>query len=407
MLKHADAFAVFDRSGDLLPGGEEGLYYQGTRFLSHLVLLVDDRRPLLLSSTVKEDNALLVVDLTNPDYLSDGVIARPRDTVHVFRCSFLWKGVCYNSLRVHNYDLRPLEVSLELFFGADFADVFEVRGAKRERRGAQLDPEVESRSVRLKYRGLDRTVRGARIEFEPAPQRVTGSRALFRDAILPQGERSYLFTVSCEVDGRAAAPRSFEVALEEAAEELRADVARDAAIYTSNEQFNDWVNRSTADLRMMVTRTDAGPYPYAGVPWFSTEFGRDGIITALEYLWVNPELARGVLRYLAATQATQTIPEQDAEPGKILHEVRRGEMAVLGEIPFGRYYGSVDATPLFVILAGAYYERTADRPLIESIWPNIERALEWVAERGDVDGDGFVEYARRSPKGLSVQGWKD
>ena len=183
--------------------------------------------------------------------------------------------------------------------------------------------------------------------------------------------------------------------------------AQEAQILTANEQFNDWLHRSLADLHMMRTQTPFGPYPYAGVPWFSTVFGRDGIITALQCLSFDPSLARGVLGYLAATQADSVSPEQDAQPGKVLHELRTDEMARLGEVPFQRYYGSIDATPLFVILAGAYYQRTADRAFIESIWPNIERALEWIDRYGDSDGDGFIEYARKSRHGLVHQGWKD
>ena len=214
-------------------------------------------------------------------------------------------------------------------------------------------------------------------------------------------------TVSCETEETRPVPVHFERALDEADRAFKTALGRDCHIYTSNEQFNHWLNRSLPDLHMMITDTPYGPYPYAGVPWFSTPFGRDGIITALEFLWVNPDLARGVLTCLAETQADAVIPETDAEPGKILHETRKGEMAALGEIPFGSYYGSVDATPLFVVLAGAYYERTGDRELIRAIWPNIQRALSWIDTYGDLDGDGFVEYTHRSSTGLLNQGWKD
>ncbi len=188
---------------------------------------------------------------------------------------------------------------------------------------------------------------------------------------------------------------------------LRRARSKGYSLYTSNEQFNDLENRSLADLHMMVTDTGEGLPPYAGVPWSSTPFGRDGLITALEYLWVNPDVARGVLAFLALTQAKEAMPERDAEPGKIVHEIRRGEMAALGEIPFGCYYGSVDATPFFVFLAGAYYDRTGELAFIKAIWPAMGKALEWIDRRGDIDRDGLVEYARRSRTGLSHQGWKD
>jgi glycogen debranching enzyme len=188
---------------------------------------------------------------------------------------------------------------------------------------------------------------------------------------------------------------------------VRAAVSRQAALESDNPPLNDWLRRSAVDLHMMTTQTPVGLYPYAGVPWFSTVFGRDGIITAFQLLWSDPMVARGVLRYLAANQATDDDAQQDAEPGKILHETRAGEMAALGEVPFGRYYGSVDSTPLFIMLAGAYFARTGDRETLEGLWPHVERALGWIDGAGDRDGDGFVEYAKRGPSGLVHQGWKD
>jgi glycogen debranching enzyme len=200
---------------------------------------------------------------------------------------------------------------------------------------------------------------------------------------------------------------SYEHSLAKAFSAIRKARGRDCQIHTSNEQFNDWLNRSSADLHMLISKTPEGLYPYAGVPWFSTPFGRDGIITALQSLWVNPEIAKGVLAYLAAAQAKKVNAEQEAEPGKILHEIRKGEMARCGEIAFEKYYGTADATPLFVMLAGAYYKRTGDDDFIETIWGNIEKALGWIESYGDMDGDGFVEYAQHSAKGLVQQGWKD
>ncbi len=200
---------------------------------------------------------------------------------------------------------------------------------------------------------------------------------------------------------------AYDTALRESNSALQRLKNHACEISSSNPAFNDWLHRASADLYMMITQTPEGPYPYAGIPWFSTPFGRDGLITALELLWMQPEVARGVLAYLAATQALDVMPERDAEPGKILHEARQGEMAALGEVPFGRYYGSVDATPLFVLLAGEYYQRTGDRTFINTIWPSLELALAWMDTYGDVDGDGFVEYARQAVQGLANQGWKD
>ena len=409
VLKQGDTFAVFDHYGDVanLGLGEQGLFHQGTRFLSKLELRLGRSRPLFLSSTVKEANDLLLVDLANPDVpLEDGV-ALPRGTVHLFRGKLLREAVAYERVRISNHGLSSARLTLVFRFGADFADIFEVRGTRRERRGEDLAPRVEGSAVVLSYRGLDGVTRRTRLEFSPAPSTLSSSAATFDVGLDPQAETSLFLAVACETDGQEPARVGYEQALGATEDARRRVQAAACRIETSSEPFNRWLERSTADLHMMVTDMPSGPYPYAGVPWFSTPFGRDGIITAMEVLWMDPSLARGVLSYLSATQATEVRPEQDAEPGKILHETRGGEMAALGEVPFGRYYGSVDATPLFVMLAGQYYARTGDHAFIESLWPSVERALGWIDRYGDADQDGFVEYARRSPAGLVQQGWKD
>ena len=409
VLKHGDTFGLFDQYGDIhsLRTGSHGLYHEGTRFLSHFELTLNGERPLLLSSTVKQDNVLLNVDLTNPDMTHVGQGEVARGTLYLSRARFLWQGHCFERLRVHNYSLHPVPVRLSVSVDADFADLFEVRGTIRSRRGRRLEPVTSKNGISLGYEGLDRVDRWVTVHCAPAPTAVYPGEVRF-DTLLPAGEvAQWDLTISCEAGRRIRADISYEHALIEVERALLSSRADDCLIVTSNAQFNMWLNRSLADLHMMVSDTPDGPYPYAGVPWFSTPFGRDGLITAFEFLWVNPRIARGVLAYLAATQAREVLPEQDAEIGKILHETRKGEMAALNEIPYGRYYGSIDATPLFIMLAGAYYERTGDQAFITQIWPNIELALQWIDRAGDLDGDGFVEYSRRSKDGLIHQGWKD
>jgi glycogen debranching enzyme len=409
VLKQGDTFALFNRFGDIELGGmgEQGLYHEGTRFLSRMLLTIAGHTPLLLSSTVRQDNVLMSADLTNPDLVVGDTVVLPHGSLHVYRARFLWQGVWHERLHLRSYHLAPADVSLELRFDADYEDIFEVRGARRPRRGRRLPDRVERAAVLLSYAGLDNAIRCTRIAFDPAPELINGSEVRFRFHLRPHQEVVCNVTVGCECDGVKPVVDGYNAALTEAGRWFRAPESETCPINSSNGQFNEWIERSKADLNMLVTQTPFGPYPYAGVPWFSTPFGRDGIITALEFLWFKPEIARGVLAYLAATQATELNPEQDAEPGKILHETRKGEMAALKEIPFGRYYGSIDSTPLFVLLAGAYWQRTADLEFLRSIWPNLEAALHWIGHYGDSDGDGFVEYRRRSHTGLVQQGWKD
>jgi len=409
-LKHGDTFAVFDQRGDIggEPGNTEGLYHLDTRILSRFELLLEEARPLLLSSMTQDDNAVFSADLSNPDLLVDGRISLRREQIHIHRIKFVWQGRCYERILARNYGEAPLQFRLTLRFAADFADLFEVRGEKRSARGtvsAELD---DDRQVTLRYVGLDAVVRTTCLRFDPAPSALSTGRAAYELNLRP-GQTTRLFVSYGVPDEPVAAwsGRTFYRAMRSARHALRESSARAASVDSSNSVFNEVVRRSVSDLYMLITDMPQGHYPYAGTPWFSTPFGRDGIITALMTLWIDPSIAKGVLQFLASTQATTVDPVRDAEPGKILHEMRHGEMANLHEVPFGRYYGSVDSTPLFLLLLGEYFVRTGDLDTVRALWPNAEAALKWIDTYGDRDGDGFVEYYRQTREGLANQGWKD
>jgi glycogen debranching enzyme len=407
-LKQGDCFAVLDSHADIgaTPGGPDGIFYCDTRYLARLEMLLNGNQPLLLGSNVRDDNSILTVDLTNPDIYLDQKLVQPKDLLHVVRTLFLLNGTAYQRLRMQNHGDRPFEVRLTLAFASDFADVFEVRGLRRARRGT-TSAEVDETRVALSYLGLDGNRRRTTMLFEPAPEQLSSSVASYAFELQPNESRSIYVTVKCErgIEGNVALP--FRKRLREAFQEYKAASRGRTAIISSNHIFNEVMCRSMADLTILTTDTPQGPYPYAGIPWYSTTFGRDGIITALQMLWCDSRIAKGVLQRLAAYQATDFDPLADAEPGKILHEMRGGEMAALREIPFGLYYGSADVTPLFVMLAGLYTEHTGDIETLRGLWPNVEAALGWIDGPGDLDRDGFVEYSRTSESGLANQGWKD
>lgn len=408
-LKQGDCFGILDSHADMgaSPGGPDGIFYCDTRHLSQLEFLLNDAQPLLLGSTVRDDNSFLTVDLTNPDFFLGDKLVQEKDMLHVVRTTFLLDGTAYQWLRLQNHDLSPFDVNLTISFASDFADVFEVRGMRRKRRGS-LTSEVSANEVALIYLGLDGKRRSTRLHFEPAPERLSESIANYAFKLQPNETRSIFLTVACErADREGAVPLQFQKGLRGAYSRRQILSRQRAAITSSNEIFNEMITRSIADLAMLTTETPQGEYPYAGIPWYSTTFGRDGIITAMQMLWCEPRIAKGVLRRLAAFQARDFDVLADAEPGKIVHEMRDGEMAALHEVPFGLYYGSADSTPLFVMLAGLYAEHTGDVETLRELWPHVEAGLHWIDGPGDPDGDGFVEYHRGDESGLINQGWKD
>ncbi|HSE39443.1 MAG TPA: glycogen debranching N-terminal domain-containing protein, partial [Acidobacteriota bacterium] len=397
VLKHNDTFVVLDRYGDIhaVGSGEQGLYHEGTRHISRMVLTVNGERPLLLSSSTKDDNAVLAIDLTNNDLYNNNRIEIQRGSIHFFRSHFLLNGCWYQHLRVRNYGLVRSSLNISLQWAADFADIFEVRGVQRAKRGQFLGAEKEKDGIILSYEGLDNVIRRTHIYCSPSAHELNGSGALFEKVLEPMEQANYYMCIGCSNNHSDNVFLDWDEAWNELEKTSNRWKSQICEFTTSNPQCNILIRRSISDIGMMITETVDGSYPFAGVPWFSAPFGRDGIITALECLWYYPALSKGVLSYLASAQAKEVNEFQDAQPGKILHEQRKGEMAALKEIPFGAYYGSVDATPLFILLAGRYLQRTADLELIKKIWPNILLAINWIDKYGDLDGDGFVEYFRR------------
>ena len=413
VLKHGEAFLVADRRGDFPAHfeGELGFYRAGTRHLRWLEVRLNGESPLLLGADTGPDNDQILVTLTNADVhapaASAGGVIVPRNTIYLDRRLTLYDPHLLESITVTSFHAARWELLLELIFAADFRDVFEVRGTQRAERGQLLAEEREAGRVRLRYRGRDAVDRVTTLTFDPPPELVASSRAVYRLALAPGETFRFDITVTAEsIDAEppAAPPRRGEAVTRLRAGSARL-VTRAARVVTDHEGFNELVARSLVDLNMLVTETPHGRVPYAGVPWYVAPFGRDSLITAYQLLPYDTEVAAGTLRFLAHWQSRVDDAFLDAEPGKILHEYRRGEMANCREIPFIPYYGSVDATPLFVMLLGEYVRWTGDVALARELWPAVQAALAWIGAPGR--SHRYLTYTRRSPLGLGNQGWKD
>ena len=405
VLKDGDSFLVANAYGDI-EGDSDGLFHDDTRLLSRATLRIAGARPEMLSATVTRDNVFFVAHLTNQPLPPLGVDALPSGLLHIARTRFLSGNRLYERLRFHNYGLEPVRAPLRFDYAADFRDMFEVRGVERSRRGEMQPARVGTDNLVFGYRGLDGRLRESAVAWSRAPLRVDEQGAEFLLELEP-GAADELFIevglVAQEVPNLAR----YRDAAAHARRRMRARHRRGARVRSGAPLFADWMERSRADLALLTSDLPTGPYPFAGIPWFSTPFGRDAVITSLQVLWLNPTLARGVLAFLAEHQAHESSAFLDAAPGKIMHETRKGEMATLRELPFGRYYGGVDTTPLFVMLAGAYARRTGDLAFIERLWPALRAATAWIERTCDANPLGFLDYARGEDSGLANQGWKD
>ncbi|GGM19212.1 amylo-alpha-1,6-glucosidase [Pseudomonas asuensis] len=404
VLMEDDTFLVVDAFGDL-NGHDDGLFHHDTRILSCYHLFLANQRPSLLSATVSQDNVYAISHLTNHPLPLLGDTFTPQGALHIERKKLLWGSRMFERIRFFNYSDQAVTVPLGLHFSGDFRDMFEVRGQQRPMRGTQDAPDINEWSATLRYYGLDKQQRCMALSFSEAPLSLDGSQATFEFEV--GAHAPYELYIEVGMQPIQASRVRFRRSAAKARWAMRKKQRSGAHIKASGRLFQGWLDKSRADLALLTSELPTGPYPYAGVPWYSTPFGRDAIITAYQLLWLNPQLARGVLAYLALHQAKEVSTFRDAEPGKIMHETRKGEMSSLNELPFSRYYGGVDTTPLFVLLAGAYAKRTGDMAFIEELWPALERAAQWIEGNASKNPDGFLSYARGEESGLANQGWKD
>jgi len=404
-LKDGNTFLLADALGDI-QGSSDGLFKDDTRILSSFRLQIAQKSPSLLGAAIDQDNTLFTAHLTNRPLPALAEQSIPQGVIHLARKRFLFDERLFEHLQFTNFSEEGAQLPVKLLFHADFVDIFEVQGHVRKLRGDYLPPTVEDRTVQLAYRGRDDRVRSTFIGFSHSPDSITAESAAFV-VRLKRGAVADLF-IEIGADMREApSSERFRSAAVRLRENTLGRMAQGAAINTSGRLFSQWLDKSRSDLALLTTTLDTGPYPYAGIPWFATQFGRDAIITAMQTLWITPQLAAGVLAFLASTQATEESAFRDSQPGKIMHETRRGEMARLNEVPFGQYYGGVDTTPLFVMLAGAYEERTGDHRVVDKIWNQLLNATAWIERRMRASPTGFLDYARGEESGLINQAWKD
>ncbi len=410
-VKEGETFLYSDLEGNLDHGGDYGLglYSKDTRFLSHFRMTVSGRDPVLLSSS-SERAYMSYVDLTNPDLYEGDVLTVPQQTLNIRRIRAI-NGRLFERVRVKNYNAFAVAIDLEFVFGADFADIFEVRGMLQEQHAPPEDPAVVDGRVEFGVDGLDHVRRITRIAFGAQPDSLTTSgrlvTAIFRVHLGPYQTKLVGMTIEPVIGDVEPPGADFDVAVHELRRSYEEWERESTQIVTDNELFNQLLDRSLRDLRALYTQTGGGNILAAGIPWYVTVFGRDALIASHQLLMVNPRPAREALELLAARQGTEVDDWRDEQPGKILHEVRQGELAGAGVVPHTPYFGSVDSTPWFVILYAQHLRWTGDVAFAERLLPAVESALKWIDRYGDLDGDGFVEYLSRSPRGIRNQGWKD
>ncbi|WP_053372638.1 amylo-alpha-1,6-glucosidase [Paenibacillus sp. FJAT-27812] len=409
VIKENDLFLMTDRNGDI-PEGDisgKGLYTKDTRFLSRMEIRINGQKPILLSSAA-DDNYISTIRLTNPHMEENGELILWRESVEIERTRFIYEGALYESIKLTSYYPKPIQFDFSVLLDTDFADMFVVRGFQYGELGSKTMERSASRERVIGYLGADGVRRETKIKWNTQESKISESGELHFDVALGHQENiAIAFFIAPIIDGNE--PLQHEP--EEAMSKLRASYvdwnASSTSIQSNLPLFNKLYHRGVQDLRVLLTDLGYGAFPVAGLPWFSVPFGRDSLIAALQMLSLNPQVAKGTLLTMAAYQGQNEDEWRDEQPGKVMHEIRYGELASTNQVPFTPYYGTIDATPLFLLLAAEYYHWTGDADFIKALMPHLQAALTWVKEYGDADDDSFVEYYQKSSKGIANQGWKD
>lgn len=423
-LVHGKTFLASDLAGNVVPPGHPnvGFFFDDTRYLSYLQLKVNGHPPVVLSSNSSDGNSTRV-EMTPKGSIHGSGLDMPVNAVYMRREQVLEGRVLHDVLYLHNFHVEKIRLTVEYSFDADFMDIFQVRGIVRGKSGTYYAPVQERDSSVFVYEGLDNKLRSTTVRFDPPPAQMRENCSSWTIELPPLGRSQIRIRIVPRIADKtphvsvgefsrmevspAAPGQNLESALEELQDDLDGWLAECSRFSSDNDIFDAMLQTSIRDFYALQIRQPAGKMIAAGIPWFATLFGRDSLIASFETLILNSELAKGTLRVLAAFQGNRSSDERDEDPGKILHELRSGEMTNTGEVAFGRNYGSVDATPLFVILLSEYFRWAGDMDFLVEMKPHLRTAVDWLLDYGDLDGDGLIEYCRRSPKGLFNQGWKD
>ncbi len=409
VIKENDLFFLTDDKGNIPKENDYGLglYTKDTRFLSKFDIKINGQDPILLSSSADENYEAEIL-LTNPHMEEDGKLILWRESVEIERKRLIYDGVLYETLNLKSYYPKPVDFEISVHVDADFTDMFIIRGFQYGEIGRRTGEEVTENSINYFYSGADDIERATRVQWDRDAKSVDRDGSIAFDFHLNHGDtETVTFSVTPEINGKSGTVMNPEKALQLLKTSYK-DWERDTTrVQTDHKPLQRLVDRGIMDLRVLLTDIGHGAFPVAGLPWFGVPFGRDSLIAALQMLAFNPEIAKGTLLTMASQQGTKVDPWRDEQPGKIMHEIRYGELASTNQVPFTPYYGTIDATPLFLVLLSEYTKWTGDLTLADQLQPNVEAALNWIDEYGDRDGDGFVEYHQESSKGIANQGWKD